>query len=49
MLTGFKKIFTWWNVDTLWNKELKTILFGKFVGSDSLVINIMKAKMVSDG
>ena len=33
MLTFFKKIFTWWNQDTL-GTRLKTILFGKFVRSD---------------
>ena len=35
MLTLLKKIFTWWNRDTL-GTRLKTILFGKFVGTDSL-------------
>ena len=35
MLTLLKKIFTWWNQDTF-GTRLKTILFGKFVGSDSL-------------
>ena len=34
MLTIFRKIFTWWNRDTLGTK-IKTILFGKFVGKDS--------------
>ena len=34
MLTILKKIFTWWNRDTLGTK-IKTILFGKFVGKDS--------------
>ena len=34
MLTGLKKIFIWWNVDTL-GTRIKTMLFGKFVGSDS--------------
>ena len=33
MLTLLNKIFTWWNQDTL-GTRLKTILFGKFVGSD---------------
>ena len=33
MLTIFKKIFVWWNQDTLGTK-LKTIFFGKLVGSD---------------
>ena len=35
MLTLLKKIFTWWHKDTLGTK-IKTILFGKFAGSDSL-------------
>ena len=35
MLTFFKKIFIWWNQDTLGTK-IKTILFGKFVGKDHL-------------
>ena len=48
MLTIFKKIFTWWNVDTF-GTRLKTILFGKFAGSDSFGINIMRAKMENDG
>tara|TARA_B100001093_G_C26505301_1_gene875115 strand:+ start:71 stop:436 length:366 start_codon:yes stop_codon:yes gene_type:complete len=34
MVKLFKKIFTWWNVDTF-GTRLKTILFGKYVGSDS--------------
>ena len=34
MLTIFKKIFIWWNQDTL-GTRIKTILFGKFVGEDS--------------
>ena len=34
MLTFLKKIFTWWNQDTF-GTRLKTIFFGKFVGSDS--------------
>ena len=33
MLTLFKKIFTWWNQDTFGTK-LKTIFFGKHVGTD---------------
>ena len=35
MLTFLKKIFTWWNSDTL-GTRIKTILFGKFVGNDEL-------------
>ena len=35
MLTFFKKIFTWWNQETFGTK-LKTILFGKLVGSDTI-------------
>ena len=34
MLTFLNKIFTWWNQDTFGTK-LKTIFFGKLVGSDS--------------
>ena len=33
MLTFFKKIFIWWNQETLGTK-LKTIFFGKLVGKD---------------
>jgi len=35
MLTLLQKIFTWWNQDTF-GTRLKTIFFGKFVGSDEL-------------
>ena len=34
MLTLLKKIFTWWNRDTL-GTRIKTILCGKFVGKDN--------------
>ena len=34
MLTLLNKIFTWWNRDTF-GTRLKTIFFGKLVGSDS--------------
>ena len=34
MLTLLKKIFIWWNQETLGTK-LKTLLYGKFVGKDS--------------
>ena len=34
MLTLFKKIFIWWNQETLGTK-IKTIFFGKLVGKDS--------------
>ena len=34
MLTLLKKIFIWWNQDTL-GTRIKTILFGKFVGKDN--------------
>ena len=33
MLTFLKKIFTWWNRDTI-GTRIKTIFFGKFVGVD---------------
>ena len=48
MLTLLKKIFIWWNQETLGTK-LKTIFFGKLVGTDSLEINIIKVKKVKDG
>jgi NADH:ubiquinone oxidoreductase subunit len=35
MLTLLKKIFIWWNQETLGTK-LKTFFYGKFVGSDSI-------------
>ena len=35
MLTFLKKIFIWWNQETLGTK-LKTFFFGKLVGTDSL-------------
>ena len=34
MLTLLKKIFVWWNQETLGTK-LKTLFFGKLVGTDS--------------
>lgn len=34
MLLMFKKIFIWWNQDTF-GTRLKTIFFGKLVGTDS--------------
>ena len=34
MLTLFKKIFTWWNQDTI-GTRIKTIFFGKFIGKDN--------------
>ena len=34
MLTLIKKIFIWWNQDTI-GTRIKTILFGKYVGKDS--------------
>ena len=48
MLTLLKKIFIWWNQETLGTK-LKTIFSGKLVGSDSLVINTIKVKLEKDG
>ena len=33
MLTFFKKIFTWWNRDTI-GTRIKTIFFGNLVGED---------------
>ena len=34
MLTLFKKIFIWWNQDTI-GTRIQTIFFGKFVGQDN--------------
>ncbi|MDC1155408.1 NADH-ubiquinone oxidoreductase subunit NDUFA12 family protein [Candidatus Pelagibacter sp.] len=34
MLTLLKKIFTWWNQDTI-GTRIQTIFFGKMVGKDS--------------
>ncbi len=34
MLTLFKKIFIWWNQDTI-GTRLKTIFIGKYVGKDT--------------
>ena len=34
MLTNLKKIFIWWNQETLGTK-LKTIFYGKLAGKDS--------------
>ncbi len=34
MLTFIKKIFVWWNQETIGTK-LKTIFFGKYVGKDN--------------
>ena len=43
-----KQIFTWWNSQTV-GTFIYTILFGKFVGKDDLVTNIIKIKRVKDG
>ena len=48
MLTLLKKIFTWWNQDTI-GTRIKTIFFGKFIGKDNFEINIIKVKAVKDG
>ena len=44
MLTLLQKIFTWWNQDTF-GTRLKTIFYGKLVGSDeSVLTNILSSK-----
>ena len=48
MLTLFKKIFIWWNQDTLGTK-LKTIFSGNLLVSTHLVINIMRVKKARGG
>jgi len=44
MLTLLKKIFIWWDQETLGTK-LKTIFFGKLVGSDSLGNKYYESKL----
>ena len=48
MLTFLKKIFTWWNRDTF-GTRIKTILFGKLIGSDEYGNNIIRAKKEKGG
>ncbi len=43
MLTFLKKIFTWWNRDTF-GTRIKTILFGKLIGSDEYGNKYYKSK-----
>ena len=43
MLTLFKQIFIWWNQETLGTK-LKTIFYGKLVGTDSFGNKYYKSK-----
>jgi len=43
MLTLLKKIFTWWNQDTF-GTRLKTIFYGKLVGSDESGNKYYKSK-----
>ena len=43
MLTFLKKIFIWWNQETLGTK-LKTIFYGKLVGMDSFGNKYYKSK-----
>ena len=45
---SLKIIFTWWNRQTF-GTFLKTLFFGKYVGSDELEINIIKVKKMNDG
>ena len=44
MLTLFKKIFIWWNQETLGTK-LKTFFSGKLVGTDSLGNKYYESKL----
>jgi hypothetical protein len=48
MLTLLKKIFIWWNQETLGTK-LKTIFYGKLAGKDSSGTNITKVNLENDG
>ena len=45
MLTFLKKIFTWWNRDTF-GTRIKTILFGKLIGSDEYGNKYYQSKKV---
>ena len=44
MLTLLKKIFIWWNQETLGTK-LKTIFYGKLVGKDSSGKQILRKQI----
>ena len=44
MLTLLKKIFTWWNQDTI-GTRLFTIFYGKFVGKDSFGNKYYQSKL----
>ena len=44
MLTFLKKIFTWWNRDTF-GTRIKTIMYGKFIGSDEYGNKYYQSKM----
>ena len=48
MLTLLKKIFTWWNHDTF-GTRLKTIFYGKLVGSDEFGNKYYESKKKIDG
>ena len=48
MLTLLRKIFTWWNQDTF-GTRLKTIFFGKLVGTDELGNKYYESKNGKDG
>ena len=48
MLTLLKKIFIWWNQETLGTK-LKTIFYGKLIGIDSLGNKYYESKAGKDG
>ena len=45
---SFKIIFTWWNKQTF-GTFLKTLLFGKYVGSDESGNKYKKRKKMNDG
>ena len=44
MLTFLKKIFTWWNRDTF-GTRIKTIMYGRFIGSDEYGNKYYQSKM----
>ena len=48
MLTTLKKIFVWWNQETL-STKLKTIFSGKYIGSDTFGNKYYESKKKKDG
>ena len=47
-MIGLKQIFTWWNKNTF-GTFLKTLFFGKLVGTDEYGNKYYKNKKIKDG